>query len=147
MWFVIKTSCGTLPVSLCPRHLLHFFKCMYFWRGGLFYTNTPWVLLFRMLIDLLSSTLKVLYLHNLVIFKKNFKSMYFFSSHAFELYSIYLNVTLGFKCTIIHVLHNKTALYGKCVCNVCFAKTSECCNVQVSTWWTCQHIGEILNSC
>lgn len=45
---------------------------------------------------------------------------------------IYLNVTLGLKCTITHVSHNKIALYGKYVYNVCFAKTSECCNVQVS---------------
>lgn len=67
VWFLIK-SCVTLPVSVNPRHLLQFSKCTYFWRGGLFYTNTPRVLLFRILIDILPSTLKISYLHKL--FKK-----------------------------------------------------------------------------
>lgn len=54
--------------------------------------------------------------------------MYFFNSQVsgLSVLLVYLNVILGLKCTIIHVLHNKTALYGNCVCNVCFAKTSEC---------------------
>lgn len=48
--------------------------------------------------------------------------MYFFNSGYLNVLLIYLNVTLGINCTIIHVSYNKIALYGKCVYKVCFAK-------------------------
>lgn len=88
------------------------------------------------LVYLLPSTLKRLYLHNLVIKKK--KVCISSIARYLDVLLIYLNVTLGFKCTIIHILYNKIALYGKCVYNVC----SECCNIQVSILWTCLHVGE-----
>lgn len=136
LWFVMNMSSATLPVSVCPPSTCFPLKMHLSWRGGLFHTNTPWVVLFRILIALSSSTLKMLYLHSLVIKRICISSL----AGIWIVLLIYLNVTLGTKCTIIHVLHNKIALYGKCIYNVCFAKTSECCNLQVSVLWTCLYI-------
>lgn len=67
--------------------------------------------------------------------------MYFFNNQVLEVYSWYIWMwLLDLSALLLMSYTIKIALYGKRIYNVCFAKTSECCDV--STWWTCLRRGE-----